>query len=72
MEISQESPRSVIGHEEAGFPRKRGPQDDVEGLHMHRQSKIGEMNEARVTLPVQLPFFHDEYLKNVSSQSPVS
>ena len=73
MEVSQESPRSVIGHEEEGFPRKRAAVPDNQREDMKSRERI-KMEIAEVSenaWPESLSALHEDYLKAVSSSSPV-
>lgn len=73
MDLCEESPRSVIGHVGEVFPRKRAAQDNLEEGRRRCDSKVLPVVAAPATHHGQFPIFpgHEEYLKNICSQSPV-
>jgi hypothetical protein len=73
MDLCEESPRSVVGHVGDVFPRKRAAQDNIEEGRQRCDSKVLPVVAAPATQRGQYPVFpgHEEFLKNICSQSPV-
>lgn len=73
MDLCEESPRSVVGHVGEVFPRKRAAPDSIEEGRQRCDSKVLPVVAAPTTQRGQYPVFpgHEEYLKNICSQSPV-